>query len=216
VTSAREAEWPPELDDVGRDLLEAASRVLAADGATALTVRRIAAEAGMSTMNVYSRFGSKDGIVEHLWVEGFSRLREATRSVPETDDPLEDLRQCGIAYRRFASENRTYYSVMFERVVPTFEPSHEAAMYAVGALGLLADRFRRAMDAGVLPRRDAFETAASVWAAFHGVVSLELRHAGPRTVDWEKVYRTTTAALVAGLVSLGPDEPPKRRGRPAR
>ena len=51
-------------DDTSRALLAAAHRLLAEDGPEALTVRRIANEAGMSTMNVYSRFGGKD--VAHL------------------------------------------------------------------------------------------------------------------------------------------------------
>src|SRR5688500_17526276 len=76
-------------DEVAQTLLKAASDVLAAEGATALTVRRIAAEAGVSTMNVYSRFGGKDGIVEHLFIEGFSRLRDA-QDVGVTDDPMDD------------------------------------------------------------------------------------------------------------------------------
>src|SRR5687767_9518288 len=104
-------------DEVAQTLLKAASDVLAAEGATALTVRRIAAEAGVSTMNVYSRFGGKDGIVEHLFIEGFSRLRDA-QDVGVTDDPMDDLRRVGVGYRRFALDNPTYYAVMFERAIP--------------------------------------------------------------------------------------------------
>jgi AcrR family transcriptional regulator len=39
-------------DETRATLLDAARSLLAADGPAALTVRRIAAEAGMSTMNV--------------------------------------------------------------------------------------------------------------------------------------------------------------------
>jgi AcrR family transcriptional regulator len=190
-----------ELDAVGRTLLDAASDVLAKEGPSALTVRRIAAEAGVSTMNVYSRFGSKDGIVERLWSEGFARLRDATLRVKVTDDPLDDLRRCGEAYRRFALRNRTYYSVMFDRVVPNFEPSPQARVDALATLQLLADRIERVMETGAMPRSDPLHTAAALWAACHGVVSLELKDAGPHDVNWETVYRTATNALVTGLVA---------------
>ncbi|MCB0956523.1 MAG: TetR family transcriptional regulator, partial [Ilumatobacter sp.] len=43
------------LDDVGHALLDAADRLLTTEGAGALTIRRMASEAGVSTMNVYSR-----------------------------------------------------------------------------------------------------------------------------------------------------------------
>jgi len=206
----------PEHDEVAQTLLKAASDVLAAEGATALTVRRIATEAGVSTMNVYSRFGGKDGIVEHLYVEGFSRLRDATESVPYTDDPIADLGGCGAAYRRFALENPTYYSVMFDRAVPSFEPSPAAVLHASGTLQLLADRLERAMDAGVMPWADPLHTAAAVWAGCHGVVSLERKDVGPPRLDWEVVYATATRAMMLGLMSSSAAPPRTGRGRAPR
>ena len=60
--------------------------VLAGSGPDALTVRRIATEASMSTMNVYSRFGGKDGVIDELYSDGFRRLVTAIDAVPTTDD----------------------------------------------------------------------------------------------------------------------------------
>src|SRR5438105_4929459 len=114
---------PRALDEQGQALLDAASKLLAEEGATALTVRRIAGDAGCSTMGVYSRFGNKDGVVEQLYMEGFRRLIEAMDEAGETEDPVEDLHRCGVAYRRNALENATYYLVMFARAVPGFVPS---------------------------------------------------------------------------------------------
>jgi AcrR family transcriptional regulator len=201
-------------DDVAQTLLKAASDVLAADGAGALTVRRIATDAGVSTMNVYSRFGGKDGIIDHLYIEGFSRLRNAMLAVPETPDTMADLSACGAAYRRFALENPTYYSVMFDRAVPNFRPSAVAHDNASRTLQLLADGLERAMDAGALPHADPLHTAAAVWATCHGVVSLELKAIGPPALDWARVYATATSALVLGLIAGGAPAW-TARGRPA-
>ena len=66
-----------QLDSVGSMLVKAAADLLAEEGPEALTVRRIANAAGVSTMNVYSRFGSKDGVVEHLFVRGLSAAGRA-------------------------------------------------------------------------------------------------------------------------------------------
>jgi len=193
-------------------ILDAASRLLADEGPHALTVRRIAAEAGGSTMNVYSRFGSKDGIVEALYLEGFRRLRAAMVDAPTTDDPVADLTACGQAYRRFALENPTYYSVMFEGTVPDFEASEEAAIEARGTLLLLAERVRRVMDAGRFERRDEYEVATSLWAVNHGLVSLQLKQAGPPDIDWEALHTTTLAAMSRGLApAKGQPERPRRK-----
>ena len=188
------------VDEVGATLLRAAEGVLATEGPSALTVRHIAEEAGVSTMNVYSRFGGKDGVVDHLFTEGFARLAAAMDAVAETDDPLADLRLLGQAYRRFALDNPTYYSVMFERAVPDFVPSAEAMQRATATLSLLAARLARAMAVGALAPMDPLQAAAIVWSACHGVMSLELKSAGPSELDWEVVFRRTNEALLIGLV----------------
>lgn len=188
-----------QLDSVGSTLLKAAGDLLAAEGPAALTVRRIANAAGVSTMNVYSRFGGKDGVVEHLFVEGFRLLGEAMSARPDTDDPLADLRNCGLGYRQFAIDNETLYSVMFDRVVPDFVPSIEAQVLAGATLGLLAKRLERAMTAGLLRPADPLQTAAVVWATCHGLVSLELKHASPSVIDWPVAYDTATFMIVKGL-----------------
>ena len=188
-----------QLDSVGSTLLKAAGDLLTADGPGALTVRGIANAAGVSTMNVYSRFGGKDGVVEHLFVEGFRLLGEAMSARPDTDDPLADIRACGLGYRQFAIEHQTLYSVMFDRVVPDFEPSTEAQVLAGATLSLLAQRLDRAMTAGLLRPADPLQTAAVVWATCHGLVSLELKQVSPSRIDWRAAYDTATSMMIKGL-----------------
>lgn len=188
-----------QLDSVGSMLLKAASDLLAAEGPGALTVRRIATAAGVSTMNVYSRFGGKDGVVDHLFIEGFTRLGAGMRAVMPTDDPVADMLACGLSYRRFAIDNPTLYSVMFDRVVPDYVPSAEAQLIAGATLELLADRIERAMKAGALRQADPLHTAALVWATCHGVVSLELKAVGPTGIDWPEVYQQAIFMIVTGL-----------------
>jgi AcrR family transcriptional regulator len=201
ATTAR----PPassRAEDARGALLAAAHDLLATEGPGALTVRRIAAAAGMSTMNVYSRFGGKDGVLEELYVDGFRRLGAKMESSPSSDDPLDDLRQCGACYRQFARENATYYSLMFDRVVPDFEPSDAARTTAKAALGQLANRVQRAMDAGRLRPGDAFVVAAALWACEHGLSSLEARTDGEFDVfDWDTIAPLAVDSLLRGLAA---------------
>jgi AcrR family transcriptional regulator len=150
-------------------------------------------------MNVYSRFGGKDGVVEHLFVEGFRLLGAGMSAVADTGDTIADVLACGLAYRRFAIENPTLYSVMFDRVVPDFRPSIDAQVLAGSTLGLLAERLGRAMEAGALRPADPLSTAALVWATCHGVVSLELKEVGPDAIGWPDVYDRAMAMIVRGL-----------------
>ncbi|MEO5900852.1 MAG: TetR/AcrR family transcriptional regulator [Ilumatobacteraceae bacterium] len=188
-----------ELDDVGTTLLEAAANLLATAGPEALTVRRIAADAGMSTMNVYSRFGSKEGVVDRLFINGFELLAAGMNAAPTTADPIADLRDCGIAYRRFATVNPTLYSVMFEKAVPDFEPSAAAMEVGARTLEVLAGRVERAMEAGLLRRADLITTAAIIWSTCHGVVSLELKGIDPHKIRFDEVYEGACDAVLVGL-----------------
>lgn len=187
------------LDEVGQALVQAASDLLAAQGAAALTVRAIAHAAGSSTMNVYSRFGGKDGVVEQLYLQGFELLAAEMRSGGVTSDPLADLQRCGQAYRRFALRHSTLYAVMFSGAVPDYEPTDAAKAFGLRTLDDLADKLQRAMDAGLLRPIDADHAAAIVWATCHGVMSLELAHPGGTPVDWERVFADATATVMKGL-----------------
>lgn len=187
-------------------MLSAAHDLLANEGPSALSVRRIAAAAGVSTMNVYSRFGGKDGVLEELFLDGFARLGDQMVADEPSDDPLGDLVRCGDNYRRFARQNPTYYSLMFDKAVPEFEPSEAAMDSALGALARVVERVERAMQMGAVRRGNPFEVAAGLWACQHGLATLEMRHDGEGIFDWEQISASTVQALIRGL-SAGGDQP---------
>ncbi len=54
--------------DVERALVDAAEAVLVREGPAGVTVRAVAAEAGVAPMGVYNRFGGKDGLVSAILV----------------------------------------------------------------------------------------------------------------------------------------------------
>ena len=120
------------VDGVEQALLAAAARLLTEEGPEALSVRRVAAEAGVSAMGVYSRFGGKQGLVEALFLDGFARLQQVLAAVPRTGDPVEDLLEGSRRYRRFALESPAAYAVMFSRAIPEFVPSAPCKLDAEG------------------------------------------------------------------------------------
>src|ERR1700692_4733739 len=99
-------------------LLEAASELLEQEGPDALSIRRIAAAAGVAPMGVYNHFSSKSGIVEALFVQGFDRLGQAMVSLNEIADPLDALSEAGRRYRSLALAHPMAYQLMFLRAVP--------------------------------------------------------------------------------------------------
>src|SRR3954467_11280742 len=122
-------------DEQGTRILEAASELLSTEGASALSVRRIAAAAGCSTMGLYSRFGGKDGVGDELYAEGFERLVDAMKAEQPTDDPLADLRRGAGCYRDTALANAPHYLVMFGGAASAPPPAPPTPPHYWGVLG---------------------------------------------------------------------------------
>jgi AcrR family transcriptional regulator len=190
------------LDDTSRALLDAAHRLLEDHGSDALTVRRIATEAGMSTMNVYSRFGGKDGVIDVLYIDGFKRLFAALDEVPATDDARHDLLESARAYRHFAIANPTYYRIMFRSAIHEFTPSEEATQLALSGLDVFVDRIVAGQQRGDLvagPQHEAREVAAWLWATCHGLVSLELNGVANEHVSWPSIFENGMRSVIGSL-----------------
>src|ERR1700729_2524179 len=103
--------------DIERELIGAAEEVLVRDGPGGVTVRAVAAQAGIAPMGVYNRLGGKDGLVDALLIRGFDMLRDAVTGGSEPD-LLDRLWACGLRYRKFALANRHFYAIMFEAAIP--------------------------------------------------------------------------------------------------
>jgi AcrR family transcriptional regulator len=155
---------------VRRLVLDAASRLLEAEGPDALTMRRIAGEVGCSTSVLYTMFGGKAGVAEGLWREGFERLRGAMERVAD-DDPLGRLAALGRVYRENALANRAYYAIMFQRPIPGFRPSPEAYAESLQPLRILVDAAADCIRAGVFRDADPARVAGVLWGVAPGAVS---------------------------------------------
>ena len=183
-------------------LLETALRLLEERGPGALRVRDLAEAAGKSTMGVYTHFGSKQGLLEELYLHGFSRLEDRLKSVASAGDGNRELLEFALAYRKFALDNEALYGLMFERATPDFVPSDASRMAGLATFEMLVER----IAAWQPDLADPARTAHLVWAAMHGLVSIELTHrrwGGPLVAhlqgDAERNYARAIDSLIAGL-----------------
>jgi AcrR family transcriptional regulator len=176
-------------DEQGGRILEAAS---------ALSVRRIAAAAGCSTMGLYSRFGGKDGVVDELYAEGFERPVTAMGSQALSDDPVADLRGSARCYREAALANATHYMLMFGGAVPGFEPSPQSHELAHAAFEGPVGKVARCTDRGLVPG-DPAEVAELLWGVVHGLVMLEIVGINPSMSDAVARFEHALDVLFRGL-----------------
>lgn len=197
-------------------ILDTASELLETAGPDGLTMRRLATEVGCSTTVLYSMFGGKPGIAEALWREGFDRLRVALEQARDSD-PIDRLTAIADAYRWNALANRSYHAIMFQRVIPEFEPSPAAYEASLRPLKIVVATVEACIEAGLFRPGDPEHIAGVLWASFHGAVSLELAgYQGARAEDraadlsaaavtWFRA--TTTTDSPTAQSDVDPDRP---------
>ena len=199
ATPARRGRTPSA--DVERELLAAAEAVLVRDGPGGLTVRAVAAEAGIAPMGVYNRLGGKDGLVDALLIKGFDRLRESLEaSMAAQEEPVVRNRfiASGLAYRQFALANPHFYAIMFEDAIPHERDNEEVGEHARAAFGALVRAVELAAAAGVLAAPDPTEAAQQIWSAVHGAVALELKGL-VLTPDPQYTYQASLTTIFRGM-----------------
>jgi len=198
-------------------LISAAFHLLEAEGPEALSVRRVAAEAGVAPMGVYNHFeGGKNGVVDAIFRAGFATLTEELADLSSMADPVEALSEGLRRYRRLALDHPRTYEVMFFCSIPGFEPSDESHLVAASSFEVLVQAIERGMRAGAFAVGDPISVAQQMWAACHGAVALEIADIC-MVDDMEALYEDLLATLVRGISSsAGPSGSPARAVRPAR
>ena len=151
-------------------LIEQAARITAEEGRDALTLRRLAADVGSSTMAIYTHFGGMDDLRRAVRREGFARLAAFLSGVERTGDSVADLCVGGWAYYLNGTTNPNLYRAMFMDK-PIDEADAEVGRYT---FQYLVDAVQRCIDAGRFDPGDAVQLANQFWAVSHGLVALEL------------------------------------------
>ncbi len=190
--------------EITRQILEAARRHLATDGASGLSLRAIARELGASSSAVYRYVASRDELLTRLIVAAYDALGAAAEAaeaaVARADLAGRWSAVCG-AVRGWALANPNEYALIYGTPVPgytaplaTIAPAARVSHVLLGILADAADaeRLTLAMAGDDVPPhgRKALAPARSTvppevpdallqrglmaWAALFGTVSFEL------------------------------------------
>ena len=162
---------PYHHGDLSRALVEAARRILEAEGAAALSLRAVAREAGVSPAAPYHHFKDKTELLEAVAHEGWETLGEAIAEARRSSsDPGEALGAIGLAYLHFARDNPALYRLMYatsrdRTSMPEHAKEEDSGLANVqGAL----------VAAGADPNDELELQLATVasWCAVHGLAEM--------------------------------------------
>lgn len=185
---------PPVANKV--KILDAASALFLEGGVAALSVRAIAARAGVSTIGIYSHFQGKDGLLEALYIEGFELVSTAME-VDDPNDPHGSVMAACHRYLDIADDYHAHYQLIFGDAGAGYVPSDAARAASVAAFEQLIS-----FTALILPPDVTYEEkqkkALEIWAMMHGFVSLK-RHSALRSmpaIDWRATVVDSLEKLI--------------------
>jgi AcrR family transcriptional regulator len=153
-----------------RQLITTTARRLAEqEGWDAVTTRRLSTEIEYSQPVLYKHFSSMEGVVASVAVQGFGELADALSSARSAaTDGHDALARVAHAFIGFAHDNPALFDAMFTRATTL----RFAAADTPPELTTAFSELRAAVDM-VAGTRDADTLTEVVWAALHGLVTLD-------------------------------------------
>lgn len=190
----------PQQDTKTR-IIEAARDLYFEEGLNALTMRKVAKYAGMSTMAAYRHFENKDDLLGHVIIEGFRIFQQYFSRALSGDTPAARLQLSANAYLDFAIENPKYYEIMFMSIahVTDTPPSQRGQALVKSSVQFLHERITECVEAGVLTGPPSKRKVLHLWSHSHGLISLYLSGHIEGSTPFRALYTESMEVMFAGL-----------------
>src|ERR1700721_1549045 len=161
-------------------IMSAARRIAELEGWPNVTVRRLSDEISYSQPVLYSHFGSREGILAAVAVEGFHEIGlalEKARKRGKSGNPVEAV---AAAYLEFAASSPALYEVMFSLNLSV--PFDEAATPSE-----LRFSFSQLLELFQGHSSKPEVLSELFWASLHGIAELTRTKRFPRIRQKERV-----------------------------
>ena len=178
--------------------LDAAERVLQAEGPKNLTVRKVASEIGYSHGTLYNIFTDLDDLIVHLNGRTLDALYQALKDIPLDGGPETALTRLSKGYIAFTRRHRNRWSLLFEHHLPHDRELPEWHYDKV--LRLLA-----LVEVALTPlfppgkEKERVHSARVLWSALHGICSLEGSRKLAKHESVEALSESLIAFYIGGL-----------------
>lgn len=124
---------------VERQILDAAWSLMAREGVAAVSVREVARSVGLRQQSLTHYYPTKQALLDALFADGFADLRRTLERLPPTDDAVDRVVAVAVAVVDYCVANPARYHLMLQRTLPSFAPSDESFLVALGCLTVLVD-----------------------------------------------------------------------------
>jgi AcrR family transcriptional regulator len=154
-------------------IAQVALEILEAEGAEAVSMRRVASAVEITPMAIYHHFPNREALLNFITEREFSRLLEYIQARPLRGNA--EARLIGIlgGYLDYALARPRVFDYVFSRPRPGARRfPKDFRERRSPTLNPVADIIVGMMEKGVLKRDDVWEIAFALWAHVHGYVML--------------------------------------------
>jgi len=161
-------------------IISAARRIAELEGWPNVTVRRLSDEISYSQPVLYAHFGSREGILAAVAIEGFQEIGLALEKARKLGKPENAVESVANAYLEFAASSAALYEVMFSLslTVPFDQPATPPA---------LRFAFSQLMELFQGESTEPEVTSELFWASLHGIAELSRSKRFPPSRQRERV-----------------------------
>lgn len=161
-------------------IISAARQIAEREGWANVTVRRLSDEISYSQPVLYAHFGSREGILAAVAIEGFEELGIALEKARKPARRAAPLKSVAAAYLEFAASSPALYEVMFtiDLTVPFDAPATPPELRF--AFSQILNLFQ-----GQSSKPEV--TAELFWASLHGIAELTRTGRFPRHRQKERM-----------------------------
>jgi AcrR family transcriptional regulator len=190
------------------EIIEAAARLLIEQGYDAVSMRKIAAEVGLSSTALYLYFREKDELLDAVCELPFVPLAPQLAALLEVDAPVEEKLRIGLTmYVRAGLANPDHYRVSFLTRRSKSGWDHRAPLEYTDRWGharvntfmYLVEGLRMGQEAGIVRQGDLMVLAESVLAAQHGLLALYILAPDQQWSDPDRLIATHVDMILRGL-----------------
>ena len=154
-------------------LIAAASDILKTQGVQTLSLRKVAAHAGVSAPALYSHFSDKRELLAHVAAQGYRAFSASMREQLPDNPTSEKDYLVGLArgYIYFATENPALFQLMFSAELDDLPSVPELSQASSESYSLLEEFVSKQIAASqsTIPKEIAITAA---WSIVHGLANL--------------------------------------------
>lgn len=159
-------------------LLTEAAQIIANDGLSGLSLRKLAKICGVSSMALYRHFSNKEALVIAVLEQGYELLQQKFNDIYQQHgdaDVIVTLKALGQGYFDFAREHRNFFHLIYGENIFLSQYKEQLNEQANSIFKFLKSILKKGMDGNKIMQQDLESTAFAVWSYLHGITFLFLQ-----------------------------------------